>query len=245
MAYFLLLTTFIISAHVAGVCSAFAPARDICVDDCAQTEIAGPSDALSGENLKFSVSQPSQKLGNVLTYNWTVSAGTIVSGQGTPTITVDTTGIGGITLEVTVIIGGLPKACTKVTSCNVFGGIRCIRPLDEYGNIKFYDEQARLDNYAVELQNDPTTQGYIMAYGGRVGRAGEAQARAERAKNYLVNKRGIEASRIVTVDGGYREALTVALWLVPSGATPPQASPTVDPGEVQIVRDVKTKAHRR
>ncbi len=32
-----------------------------------------------------------------LTYNWSVSAGTISSGQGTSAITVDTTGVGGST----------------------------------------------------------------------------------------------------------------------------------------------------
>ncbi|MBV8857759.1 MAG: hypothetical protein JOZ02_12560, partial [Acidobacteria bacterium] len=47
---------------------------------------------------------------------------------------------------------------------------------------------------------------------------------------------GITADRIVTVDGGYREELTVELWVVPSGATPPAASPTVDPSEVKPAR---------
>ena len=79
----------------------------------------------------------------------------------------------------------------------------------------------RLDNYAIQLQNDPGSQGYIIAYGSCEG---EGQARADRAKNYLVNTRGIEAGRITTVDGGCRSDLTVQLWIVPSGATPPAAS---------------------
>ena len=33
--------------------------------------------------------------------------------------------------------------------------------------------------------------------------------------------RGIEATRIVNVDGGFREELTVKLSIVPAGATPP------------------------
>jgi hypothetical protein len=114
-----------------------------------------------------------------------------------------------------------------------FGVIKTPRKIDEYGNIRFNDEKARLDNYAIELQNDPTAQGYLVCYGGRKGRAGEAQKRCDRAKDYLVTTRGIDSSRIVTVDGGYREDLTVELWVVPSGATPPAASPTVDPSEVK------------
>jgi hypothetical protein len=92
---------------------------------------------------------------------------------------------------------------------------------DEYGNIKFNDEKARLDNYAIQLQNQPGTTATIIAYGSC---AGEAQARADRAKDYLVNTRGIEAGRITTVDGGCRSDLTVQLWIVPAGATAPAAS---------------------
>ena len=33
---------------------------------------------------------------------------------------------------------------------------------------------------------------------------------------------------MTTVDGGYREDLTVELWIVPTGATPPTAAPTRD-----------------
>jgi hypothetical protein len=92
---------------------------------------------------------------------------------------------------------------------------------DEYGNIRFNDEKARLDNYAIQLQNQTGSQGYIIAYGTC---GGQGQARAERAKGYLVNTRGIEAGRIVTIDGGCRSDLSVELWVVPTGATPPAAS---------------------
>ncbi|MGH9913815.1 MAG: hypothetical protein ACRD63_00845, partial [Pyrinomonadaceae bacterium] len=89
-------------------------------------------------------------------------------------------------------------------------------------------------------QNNPGAQGYIIAYGGRVGRAGEASARAERAKTYLVGTRGVDAGRITTVDGGYRDALTVELWIVPTGAQAPEATPTVQASDVQT-----TKPRRR
>ena len=133
------------------------------------------------------------------------------------------------------------------TNCFVHSSVKqlvVVTPskFDEYGNIRFNDEKARLDNYAIPLQNDPGAQGYIIAYGGRRGVAGEAQARADRAKNYLVNTRGIDAGRLVTVDGGYREDLTVELWIVPTGATAPTATPNVDASEVQIVRP---RARRR
>jgi hypothetical protein len=46
----------------------------------------------------------------------------------------------------------------------------------------------------------------------------------------------------VTVDGGYKEDLTVELWIVPSGANPPTASPTVDPSEVKATPAPRPRA---
>src|SRR5204862_4577198 len=173
------------------------------------------------------------------------SAGTITSGQGTSSITVNASA--GQTITATVDLGGLDPNCPKTASCTT-----SIKPpppgsrkFDEYGNIRFNDEKARLDNFAIELQNDPTSQGYLICYGGRRGRAGEAQRRCDRAKDYLVTTRGISADRIVTVDGGYRENLTVELWIVPQGATAPTASPTVDPSEVKATAAPRPRGRRR
>ena len=157
------------------------------------------------------------------TYNWSVSAGTISSGQGTSSITVDTAGIGGQSVTATVDIGGVAANCTKSASCTTSVRTPPVNPtrFDEYGNIRFNDEKARLDNYAIQLQNTAGAQGYIIAYGTCEG---EGQTRADRAKNYSVNTRGIEATRITTIDGGCRSDLSVELWVVPTGATPPAAS---------------------
>jgi hypothetical protein len=177
-----------------------------------------------GAPITFSASVTGGSASATATYNWSVSAGTITSGQGTPTITVDTAGLGGQTVTATVEVGGYPPACGRTASCSTQ-----VRPppvieptkFDEYGNIRFNDEKARLDNYAIQLQNSPGAEGYIIAYGTC---AGEGQARADRAKNYLVNTRGIQATRIVTIDGGCRADLTVQLWIVPTGANKPAAS---------------------
>jgi hypothetical protein len=107
------------------------------------------------------------------------------------------------------------------------------RKVDEYGNIRFNDDKAPLDNYAIELQNDPAAQGYLICYGGRKGRMGEAQKRCNRAKDYLVMTRGIDPSRIVMVDGGYKEEEEVELWIVPNGAAPPVPRPTIDAPKLQ------------
>ncbi len=97
---------------------------------------------------------------------------------------------------------------------------------DEYSNIPFSDEKARLDNFAIYLQKEePEFKGYIIVYAGRSTRSGGAQARAKRAKDYLVKVRGIEAARIVTIDGGCRDQLEVELYVLPAAMSPLTPNP--------------------
>jgi hypothetical protein len=213
---------------------------------CPTVSVSCPDTGTIGQPVTFTANVSGGDPNVTPTFNWTVSAGTISSGQGTSSITVDTTGVaGGTTITATVDVGGYDRSCSTSSSCTTsFARILTPRKIDEYGNIRFNDEKARLDNYAIELQNDPTAQGYLICYGGRRGRTGEAQRRCDRAKDYLTATRGIDASRIVTVDGGYREDLTVELWIVPSGATAPAASPTVDPSEIKATPAPRTTRRR-
>jgi hypothetical protein len=194
---------------------------------CPTVSVSCPSDIDAGQPITFTASVAGGAEGATFTYNWSVSAGTISSGQGTSTITVDTAGVaGGSSVTATVNIGGADPSCTGTTaSCttSVKPPPAAARKFDEYGNIRFNDEKARLDNYAIQLQNEPGSTGTIIVYGSC---AGEAQQRGDRAKDYLVNTRGIEAGRITVVDGGCRADLTVQLWVVPQGATAPAADTT-------------------
>ena len=174
------------------------------------------------------------------TYNWSVSAGTITTGQGTSSITVDARG--GQTITATVELGGLDPNCGRTASCTtqIATPPAVARKFDEYGNIRFNDEKARLDNYAVQLQNEPGATGYIIGYGSC---GSEGRERAERAKNYLVNTRGIDAGRIMVVDGGCLPELLVQLWIAPQGAAAPAGDAT---GVVSPCPDCKKKpTHRR
>jgi len=100
------------------------------------------------------------------------------------------------------------------------------RPFDEFGDIKCEDEMARLDNFAIQLQNDPSTKGLIVFYGGRrfrgqLPKQGEAAARAARLKPYLVERRGIPTDQVMIVGWGYTEEWHVQLWIIPRGASIP------------------------
>jgi hypothetical protein len=193
---------------------------------CPTVSVSCPSEVDPNQPITFTASVTGGDSAATYTYNWSVSAGTISSGQGTSTITVDTANLAGQSVTATVSIGGADPSCTGTTSsCTTSIKVPPKQPVkfDEYGNIRFNDEKARLDNYAIQLQNDPTSSATIIVYGSCEG---EAQQRGDRAKDYLVNTRGIEAGRITVVDGGCSSELKVQLWIVPSGATAPAADTT-------------------
>src|SRR5213075_822523 len=75
------------------------------------------------------------------TYNWTVSAGTITSGQGTTSITVSTDTLAGQSVTATLEVGGVDPSCGRTTSCttSVKAPAPKARKFDEYGNIRFND----------------------------------------------------------------------------------------------------------
>ncbi len=177
-----------------------------------------------------------------LRYVWTVSPSSarVISGAGSPTINVDSTGLGGQRIIATLAVddGSADPACrqTAQSVAVVTAPERKVivaREFDECDNCTFDDQKARLDNLAVELQNDPSTRAYIIAYGGRTSPISQVELLMKRALDYIVEKRGIDAARIVTINGGFREVDSVELWIVPSGAAPPQATPTVQAGEVK------------
>jgi hypothetical protein len=53
------------------------------------------------------------------TYNWSVSSGTIASGQGTTVIQVITDGFGGMSITATADLGGYPRNCITYSSSTV------------------------------------------------------------------------------------------------------------------------------
>ncbi|HEY0544870.1 MAG TPA: hypothetical protein VGC91_05665 [Pyrinomonadaceae bacterium] len=106
--------------------------------------------------------------------------------------------------------------------------VGCVRAFDEYGDVCFEDEQARLDNFAIELQQNPKEKGYILFYHGvNELPARLTEQRGDRALDYLVNTRGIDAARVSVITGGFREEQTTELWVAPEDAPAPQPSGTV------------------
>jgi hypothetical protein len=178
---------------------------------------------------------------SALNYTWTVSPPTarILSGAGTPTITVDSSGLNNRRLTAILVVddGSGDRACRQTaqsaTGVNALPQLSPPKRFDEFPSIAFDDDKARLDNLAIELQNNPGSTGYVVAYAGRNSRAGEADRMGRRAIDYLTTTRGLSSNRVVFVNGGYRETNSFELWLVPQGATPPSPTPTLTPDQIR------------
>ncbi len=173
---------------------------------------------------------------SALNYTWTISPPTarILSGAGTPTITVDSTGIGNrrVTAILVVDDGSGDRMCRQTAQASTgvltqLPPISTPRRFDEFPSVAFDDDKARLDNLTIELQNSPGSTGYIIGYAGRNRRAGHAERMGRRAVDYLVNSRGISQNRIVFINGGTRERDIYEFWIVPQGAEPPRPTPSL------------------
>lgn len=189
----------------------------------------------------------------LLNYTWSLSpAGAKIQTSVGSRITVDSTGLGGqrVTASVVVDDGSGEPACRQTAQASTF-----VRPPERHENpsrqfdvccsCSFDDQKARLDNLAVDLQNDPSTATYVIAYGGRTSRIGQADLLGTRARDYLVTQRGIDQSRITVINGGFREEDCVELWIIPRGATPPQPTPTVQAGDVRPSAGTAPRRRRR
>ena len=177
-----------------------------------------------------------------LSYVWTISPSEarIVSGTGTATITVDSTGLGNHRINATLVVddgSGDPlcrqsaQAATNVVA-KTPPPVEC-KLFDQFPSLAFDDDKARFDNLAIELQNTPNSTAYIVIYAGRTSRAGQADRLGQRTLDYLTTARGVDANRIVITNGGYRDQDYIEIWICPSGARPPPPTPTVQPGDVQ------------
>jgi hypothetical protein len=97
------------------------------------------------------------------------------------------------------------------------------RKFDEFGDILASDLIARLDNLAIEVQNEATARAFLVVYRTRRDLPGLSNRYAHRMKSYMVNSRGVSPERVVTVDGGEASCLTQELWIVfPGGAPQPR-----------------------
>lgn len=175
---------------------------------------ATPASVLTGERVTLRVSGSGD---GDLSYSWSTSGGSLSSSSGSE-VTLDTTGVAPGTVSVTV------NASTNRTRCNepcpgascsttVSIGTRDIpkeMPLSPCGPIFFPMNSARinnehkacLDEIALRLQRDPRSSVVIDGHRDSSERVGISLTRANNARDYLVNEKGVDAARITVRNFG-------------------------------------------
>jgi len=214
---------------------------------CTSLDLSYPTYIVSGRKpipLSVEVLGAKEVLGEEtakrLKYVWTVSGGTIIKGEGTSSILVSALPAAGhlmVTLPINLKLQGGEPACETEKSFSITIDTECSSPkkFDEYGDLLFQEEKSRLDALAAKLAtSEPVSKLYIVAYSGRSYCLWEeALLRAKRARRYLIEQHGIEADRIVAADNGFRENLTVELFIAPPGSCGPLPTPTVRRSEAR------------
>jgi hypothetical protein len=115
-----------------------------------------------------------------------------------------------------------------------------IHDRDDGSGLTFEEDRPRIDQFAKNLIKAVDAKGYVIAYGGRIGPRGEAKTRLRCISRYLARSYNIKMDRLVLVDGGYRNEISVELFVVRPGDAIPTPQPTV---AAKAVRRSKAKRH--
>lgn len=92
--------------------------------------------------------------------------------------------------------------------------------VDEYGVMTFSDEQGRLFNFGVQIQNSKTSKGYIIVYpGGHISKK-KAKIRGERALKFLNSKWNFGKDKLELMIGPKQDNFRVRLDMYPLGVAP-------------------------
>ena len=122
---------------------------------CGIVGIDGPSNVEPNTPLVLKARITGMTQTTKLEFKWKVSVGTITGGQGTDQISVDTVGLGGQVVTTTVELSGALFGCNASASITTRvdpPAFSCCHAFDQYGDLRFGDEKARLDNFAIQIE---------------------------------------------------------------------------------------------
>lgn len=135
------------------------------------------------------------------------------------------------------------------------------KKIDEFGIITCGDFMARMDGLFTEMRNNPDLETYVIYYGARFRRhyidrgkdgilklsyphrddglnwAKSIPLSLTTDSNYTEEFRNSINDKIHMIDGGFRDEITVEIWLGPKGAKPPQPTPLIDENQIKFRKD--------
>ena len=186
---------------------------------------AVPSTVRVGDtsNITCDASSPDNR---PLTLAFAADRGTIAPRDSNAVLSTRDAGTGPITVTATVTDDRNLSASTNVV-VNVEAGAPAPQP-SLAGEVMFRQNSARVDNrakamldgIALRLNQERDSKAVIVGFSDSGERTTLAMARANNVKAYLVQSKGIDASRIATRTGA-GAAKKAEVWIVPAGTTMP------------------------
>ena len=145
----------------------------------------------------------------------------------------------------TTIVGLIIGYLAISVSVNGLTVARTPRKFDMFSHLSCRDELARVDNYSSELAKVKDVLAVIIMYAGRNDTMrGEVAAHLLSVRDRLVNTKSIDATRIILIDGGFREHQEIELYIIPSSARSSAhylMAPTLKPEEGRLKTSVLTR----
>ncbi len=170
--------------------------------------------------------------------SWSISAGALISGQGTTQIEVDSTGAAEAkSITATLLVGGYAAECPYMAEATI-KVVGPARKVYDYGEVT--DEQLTdlVDRLLAATAADE--QAYIIVYAGRNSIRGAAAANVRKIKAH-VQQKGLAGNRLIAIDGGFKEQASGELWIVPMGAEAPRPAPTINAKDIVFPKSTPTK----
>ena len=198
---------------------------------CPNVRVSSPDMVKESEALTFTVMVSGGDPNVTPTYNWSISAGTITSGQGTSTIIVETTGLGGQTATATVELGGYDRTCSSMASATSPIEALPKTELHIHGNyispLAFMQDASKFAGdfmsayYAAE-----TTKAVIFFYPGKTDSKSAAKIKQMTATTKTAfAAMGMKPAMYTMKTAGKRGNTSYEMWIVPNGGEVPVATP--------------------
>ena len=186
---------------------------------CPTVTIASAAEVNAGDAAEFKVSVTGGSADVFPLYNWSLSAATIVAGQGTSSIQVDTNGMsGGDVIKAMVDVLGYPGSCDTSASASITVVARASRVFEGA-----YTNDAEFAQMLDALISERAADGkaYVVFYAGSAAPAGEVDKLKQTAKAHIESK-GEDPADYPFMDGGEREQTTIEFWVARAGEKGPQ-----------------------
>lgn len=187
-------------------------------DECPTVMIAADAEVNGPEPAKFQASAKGGSAEVDAAYNWSVSAGTIVAGQGTSQIVVDTNGLAaGTVINATVEVLGYPGSCDTSASAAMSVVKKAYKVFE--GAYTDDAELGRLLSVLIE-KRVPDGKSYVVFYAGSAAPAGEVDRLKAAAKAHIESQ-GQDLENFPFLDGGERDRTTIEFWMAGPGDDAP------------------------